>query len=61
MEPLPDNRQLERYTRSRESDPEKARELQLIWAKNWEAGVETPTPQEIAHKLHTLLVESFVT
>jgi hypothetical protein len=59
LEPMPDRFRHDRYTRVRESDAEKAKELQVIWAKNWEVGVELPTPQEVAYKLHDLLVESF--
>jgi len=59
LEPLPDKLHHNRYTHVKDSDPEKAKELQAIWAKNWEAGVELPTPQEIAYKLHDLLVENF--
>jgi hypothetical protein len=59
LEPLPDRLHQDRYTRVKDSDPEKAKELQAIWAKNWERGVEDPTPQQIAYKLHDLLVESF--
>jgi hypothetical protein len=59
LEPLPDRLHHDRYMRVKDSDPEKAKELQKIWEKNWEVGVELPTPQEIAYKLHDLLVESF--
>ena len=59
LEPLPDKLHHDRYTRVKDSDAEKAKELQAVWAKNWEAGVELPTPQEIAYKLHDLLVENF--
>lgn len=60
LEPLPERLHHDRYTRVKDRDPEKAKELQTIWAKSLEPGVELPTPQEVAHKLHALIVESFV-
>jgi hypothetical protein len=59
LEPLPERLHHDRYTRVKDSDAEKAKELQTIWARSLEPGVELPTPQEVAHKLHGLIVESF--
>jgi len=59
LDPLPENLHHDRYTRVKSSDAEKARELQTIWAKNWEEGQEVPTPQEVGRHLHDLLVRSF--
>jgi hypothetical protein len=59
LDPMPENLHRDRYTRVKSSDAGKAMELHTIWAKNWEEGVELPTPQEVAHHLHGLLVDSF--
>ena len=59
LNPMPENLHRDRYTRVKNSDAAKAKELQAIWAKSWEEGVELPTPQEVAHHLHGLLVDSF--